>query len=108
MLQTEIVDDNDVTVHGGDDHSVAEAGDAHAHQSVCAEDVAVIVARLGVLVDVPEKDGSVQARGDPAGFFPTELDIFHPVRVSSKGADSTFQVPRVPESNRRVVGAGRK
>ena len=103
MLQTEIVDDNDVTVHGGDDHSVAEAGYAHAHETVGPEDVAVILAGLGIFVDVPKKDGTVQTRRDEAIFSSAELDIFDPICVTSERPHSASKETSVPKSNCCVI-----
>lgn len=104
--QVEVVDDDQVSSGRADDHLVGVGRDAAPHQPGRVENFLVDETLLRVRVDVPRENAAVEAGGDEQALLRRVLDVLHPVQVAVQAPDLRFQLSRVPDGDRRVVGAG--
>lgn len=104
--QVKIVDDYQVAAGRADHQSVLVRHEPASHQSGRVEHLLVHKPMLGVAVDVPGENGSVEAGRHQEAVFFRILNVLHPVRVSVQAADFRFEIPGVPQCHRCVVRAG--
>ena len=80
----------------------------HPHQAPRVKDAGRFLVTVVELVDIPSKNGTVEPGGDEVVVLHGVLDVLDPIGVAPHGLELLFQVPRVPQGDRGVVGASRK